>query len=305
MPEGDHDALQQSHPPLETPEVSDSLDAAPAVEEGVVTSDTEAQGSDAAQAEVVEKPEKVHPLEPKGERFQQIYARNKDNEAKYHAERERAARLEGELAALKAIQTTPKEPEAPPEPKYTWKQLQAAIDKGDITLADAMEYKERQFKRDAQQEAKRLADARATEDRKVSTVHAEHERFVKAVPEVRDQTSPEFAKVAQEFQYLVKTLGWDEKDPRTEVAALRQAFGDPDTYVERKKASAIPDKGRETMQEQAASSSASTKPKPKDPLDSLSPKQKEHYNHMLRRGVYKNWGEIRDELTFVPGQRKK
>src|SRR6185503_9622007 len=162
-------------------------------------------------------------------------ARSKDAEAKLQAERERAARLEGELQALKSIQATPKEPEAPKEPVYTWKQLQAAIDKGDISLGDAMEYRERQLKREAREEIKREAAARAAEDRKVSTVHVEHERFVKAVPEVRDQTSPEFAKVAQEFQYLVK-LGYDKDDPRTEVAALRQAFGDPDTYVERKKA---------------------------------------------------------------------
>jgi hypothetical protein len=50
---------------------------------------------------------------------------------------------------------------------------------------------------------------------------------------------------------------------------------------------------------------ASGKPKPseKDPLKDLSSSQRQHYQRMIDKGVYKGWAEVKEELAFVPPRR--
>src|SRR3990167_3498611 len=58
-------------------------------------------------AEPVAEPEKKHPLEPGGERFNQVYARAKTAEARMQEEREGRIRAETEAQVLREARSTP------------------------------------------------------------------------------------------------------------------------------------------------------------------------------------------------------
>lgn len=239
----------------------------------------------------------AHPLEPGGKRFNQVYARAKDAETKYHAERERAARLEGELDALRKQPATAAQPATPA--RYTGTQLQSFIDEGKITVGQALSYQEESLKL----EAARLVDAKVEEKlstaTRQSTVQREVSRYQEAIPDITVPGTEARQKLEREYAYLV-SMGYDAKDPKTEVLAARAAFGDPDLIKQRQAARTITT-GRDTMQDIAAN--GKPKPSEKDPLKDLSSSQRQHYQRMIDKGVYNGWAEVKEELAFVPPRR--
>lgn len=260
-------------------------DAAPDLDDAGET-DSHTAGADRA--------DEPAPLEPNGTRFKQVWARAKSAESKLHEEREARARVEGELSALKATPQTPVETKA--DPRLTWAQLQAGIEDGRISQAQAFDYRDETIKKEM--EAKfdtKLKQDRETRDRG-TTVHTELSQYRTLLPESVTPGTPERKKVEAAFLDLVQ-LGYDHMDPRTELLAARQAFGSVSLLKERQAAKSIPQE-RDTMQDIAAAG----KPKPdaKDPLKTISSDQRKHYQRMIDRGMYKGWSEVREELQFVP-----
>lgn len=280
------DDIRLDDPPQQTETVPEG-DAAQAAEPEVGTAqEAGAQGS-----------ENQHPLEPGGKRFNQVYARAKDAEARLQSERERAARLEGELEALKR---TPTEPKTATPPRYTAAQLQAMIDEGKATVGQVLAYQEETLKKELAAEVDKKVSETLSTHQRGSTVQTELNEYKTLVPEALQVGTPENQKVLKEFSYLVN-LGYDRNDPRTEVLAARAAFGAVDSLKNKLSAKAIPT-GRDTMQD----TTASGKPKPseKDPLKDLTARERQHYQHMIDRGVYSGWAEVKEELAFVPKARR-
>ena len=257
------------------------------------------KGSDTSSDQVVDqKVDDVvdtapHPLEPGGDRFKQVYARAKDAESKYFAERERAARLEGELEATKRQSAQTVETPA----RYTGSQLQGYIDEGKITVGQALAYQEDTLK----QELEKRVDAKVSEtlDRhqRQSTIQAEIGGYKQLVPDAIQPGSANNIKLMQEFTYLVG-LGYDKNDSRTEVMACRAAFGDVGVLKSKQQAQTIPT-GRDTMQD--ISQNGKPKPDMKDLLNDLTAIQRKHYQKLIDKGVYQGgWNEVREELAFVP-----
>ena len=240
--------------------------------------------------------QEAHPLEPGGERFKQVWARGKDAEYKLQQERERAARLEGELQALKATQQA-----KPAEPIYTMSQLQAFVDEGKISQAQALDYWAKQSEKEAERKAEAKFNALYESKTKTSTIQQELDKYKSAVPEILQAGTPEYLKMEREHTYLVN-MGYDATDPRTAVLAARTAFGDPASISQRKKAATIPGE-RPTMQDVQTTGSSGTKPAQNDPLKSLSPAQKAHYQKMIANGMYPNgWKVVAEELAWSPGR---
>lgn len=281
---------------LDDVRLDDSPPETATVPEGDVAETTQAEGGGAGAEAGAQGQESSHPLEPGGKRFNQVYARAKDAEARLQSERERAARLEGELEALKR---TPSKPETATPPRYTASQLQAMIDEGKATVGQVLAYQEETLKKElAATVEQKVAETLSTNQRG-STVQTELNEYKTLVPEALQVGTPENQKVLKEFSYLVN-LGYDRNDPRTEVLAARAAFGDTTSLKTKIAAKAIPT-GRDTMQD----TTASGKPKPseKDPLKDLTARERQHYQHMIDRGVYAGWAEVKEELAFVPKKR--
>ena len=264
---------------------------------GSTTPDEKSGVQDQPDVDAGTQDQNAHPLDPGGKRFNQVYARAKDAEGKYHAERERAARLEGELEALRKQPAATAQPVTPA--RYTGAQLQSYIDEGKITVGQALAYQEESLKL----EAARLVDQKVEEKlstvTRQSTVQREVSRYQEAIPDITVPGTEARQKLEGEFRYLV-SMGYDAKDPKTEVLAARAAFGDPDLIKQRQAARTITT-GRDTMQDIAAN--GKPKPSEKDPLKDITAAQRQHYQRMIDRGVYKGWAEVKEELAFVPPRR--
>lgn len=229
------------------------------------------------------------------DRFKQVYARSKEAERQLAEVREAKARLEGELEATRRVQQEQKA-STPPVPEYTWPQLQTAIDEGKITLSQAMEYREK-FTRDSlQREYEKKLEQVVHDKTRVDTVQQELGKYVAALPGLKQSGSDEQKRALQELNYL-GTLGYDIKDPRTEVIAVRAAFGDLDTIAKKAQIKHT-SQGRDTMQDIASSGKPSSAKA--DPITKLTSAQKTHYERMIARGQYpKGWDDVREELAWV------
>lgn len=237
-----------------------------------------------------------HPLEPGGKRFNQVYARAKDAEARLQSERERAARLEGELEALKRA---PTKPETATPPRYTASQLQAMIDEGKATVGQVLAYQEETLKKELAAEVDKKVSETLSTHQRGNTVQQEIQEYRSLVPEALQPGTPENQRLVREMNYLV-SLGHDGNDQRTALIAARAAFGDPESLKTKRAAKAIPT-GRDTMQD--TTSSGKPKSSEKDPLKDLTARERQHYQHMIDRGVYAGWAEVKEELAFVPKKR--
>lgn len=279
---------------LDEVRLDDPSPEAATVPEGNVAETTQDEGGGAGAETGAQGQESSHPLEPGGKRFNQVYARAKDAEARLQSERERAARLEGELEALKR---TPAKPEtATTPPRYTAAQLQAMLDEGKATVGQVFAYQEETLKQELQAQVEKKVSETLSTHQRGNTVQQEIQEYRSLVPEALQAGTPENQRLVREMNYLV-SLGHDGNDQRTALIAARAAFGDPESLKTKRAAKAIPT-GRDTMQD----TTASGKPKPseKDPLKDLTARQRQHYQHMIDRGVYAGWAEVKEELAFVP-----
>lgn len=258
--------------------------------------------ADTTSPPVVDDGDKPHPLEPEGERFKQVWARakaaeerEKRVEAELQREREERIRYEERLKAAEATTATTAKEKA-----YNWQQLEDFIANGQMTRAQANEYRETVLKQEAAAEAERRVAAQLTATRRVERIQTDLDKYKALIPNVITPGTPERERVSQEYRYMVDVLGMPNT-VATELAAARAAFGELSALERSKAAAASTRENREgTMDTTTAGSPASTK---EDPLKKLTPREHEHYTNMIKKGRYKDWGAVRDELSWERGKK--
>lgn len=294
MLEGDELDVQQSSP-------AESAAEAPATQpETEVAQAQPEQSSDQPETKVEDV--KPHPLDPEGDRFKQVWARAKAAEAKAaqveaeaRSEREERIRLEERLRAQV-------EARKQVEPEYSWDQLQAAVDAGTITFAKAMEIRETQLEK--RWESKRQAEQER--DRTLSSVSTEMTEYKKLVPNATVPGTEERQKIEREYGYLVQRLGQPQTKEQTlsyELAAARAAFGDLDTLKTKQSLSSKP-MGREAYMDTSSASKKPTETK-KDFRSSLSTREVQHYERLMRNGRYPGgWDDVKKEYDDYESYKK-
>lgn len=294
MLEGDELDVQQSSP-------AESAAEAPATQpETEVAHAQPEQPSDQPETKVEDV--KPHPLDPEGDRFKQVWARAKAAEAKAaqveaeaRSEREERIRLEERLRAQV-------EARKQVEPEYSWDQLQAAVDAGTITFAKAMEIRETQLEK--RWESKRQAEQER--DRTLSSVSTEMTEYKKLVPNATVPGTEERQKIEREYGYLVQRLGQPQTKEQTlsyELAAARAAFGDLDTLKTKQSLSSKP-MGREAYMDTSSASKKPTETK-KDFRSSLSTREVQHYERLMRNGRYPGgWDDVKKEYDDYESYKK-
>lgn len=286
------DAVEETHDDVQQSSQADDAQVTPPSGESGGEAEAQAGDQGSGQGDEQSRERKYIPKE----RFDQVYARTKDAEVKLQAEREQRARLEGELEALRR---TPPPQAAPPPPRYSAAQLQQMIDEGKATVGQVLAYQEETLRKELATTLDEKVQATLTATAKTSSLNQEMERYKAVVPEVIQEGTPERQKVTQEFSYLV-SLGYDARDPRTELMAVRAALGSVETIQAKRAAKTIPT-GRETMQDIQANGGA--KASEPDVLKKMTAAQRQHYQRMIDRNVYKGWDEVRDELKFASSYR--
>ncbi len=283
------DEVQQSSA-VEEPVQKPNENQSAATADAATTTSADEQSSDTAQKDAATH--ESHPLEPNGDRFKQVWARAKKAEeraaqveAEAQAEREARIRLEERLAA--------KEASVEAKPQYTWAQLQAAVDAGQIDMGKALEIRDQQLY-DRWQKDQEVRD-RTT--RVLADVSTEMTAYKQLVPNASVPGTEERKKVEREFGYLVQRLGKPatrEQELSMELAAARAAFGDLDTLRQKKTLASKPLEREGYME---TSSTQSRKPETKkDFKTTLTPREVQHYERLMRNGRYPGgWSDVEKE----------
>jgi hypothetical protein len=219
------------------------------------------------------------------ERFNEVYARAKREEAErkqlqeeLRREREERIRLE-ERQKVQVEQQTQKE--------LTWAELETHIAEGRCTRDQAQEYKEKM----TEQRLERKFKERYATETATNQILGEIRQYQSLVPDSMTPGSDSRQKYEKEYAYMTRTLGMPQ-GYATEVAALRAAFGDIETVKSRQtlreKQAVITSK--EPFQETHMSSTQTQKPT-KSWRESLPESEQEHWKKMIKHNVVKDWKE--------------
>jgi hypothetical protein len=220
---------------------------------------------------------------------------------KQHHDRELAA-FRAEFEAFKAGAATSEPQPKKEEPKrYTRAQLNAAVEARQITQDQADEAWASQVESDATERATRTALAAVDERQKKERVDTEIARYRELKPEIMEKGSETRQQIVEEYKSLV-AAGSPEGVP-TELAAIKSVLG-PLAKLEKAagaRREADPDQQSGGDGGRPAKKSGSGKL-----VDTLSPREKEHYEKGIKAGRYKDWTEVEAELKYAnPTLRQK
>lgn len=236
------------------------------------------------------KEAKKHPLEPGGDRFNQVWARSKKAEDEARSLREELQREREERIRLEERQRA--KDEQTQEKEMTWAELEAGIEQGRWSRDQAHEYKDKM----AERRLERKLQQKHQQESINSKFLTELEQYKAHIPDVMTSGSESRQKYERELGYMVRQLGMPDNFA-TQVAAARAAFGDLDTVKSRKVAKETVT-SKESFQETHTPSR--NKVDTKDFASTLQPHEKAHYEKMMRAGHYKDWKEVEDERNYKP-----
>lgn len=247
----------------------------------------------------------VHPLEPEGDRFKQVYARGKRAE-------ERANLLEAELAQERETRIRLEERERihqeqrskdPAQKPLEWSQLNPLIEQGQVTWAEAVAYREKALRDQIREESTRAVQSTLAEAAKTATVQAQLGRYVKALPQALNPQSEERAKLARNFNELVTVYG-QPRNEATELLAAKMTFGDIDTVEKSQQFSRS--RTSETFMDTGTGSAQGSDASNTDKVGAFAanlakkdPRRYEYYKRRMERGSYPGgWKDVQKELTW-------
>lgn len=243
--------------------------------------------------DVVEQPEGSGGEEPKTipkERFDQVWARSKKDEARVRElqsqlerEREERIRLE-ERAKIQQEQQNQKE--------YTWAELENFIAEGKLTRDQAQEYKDKQ----TEQRLERKFKAQHEQTSSNTEILNEIEQYKKHIPDVMEPGSESRQRYEQEYAYLVGKLKYPP-NYATQLAATRAAFGDLEKVKKVASSRQVVTSQEPFMETHAP---APQKPIVKSFKDTLPDYKVKHYERMIKSGVVKGWKEAEELENWKP-----
>ena len=211
------------------------------------------------------------------------------------------AEFDAQLQAFRAGADSqqPKREEAPK--RYTRKELNAAVEAGQISRDQADEVWDTQVRTEATEVAARTAREVVVGNATKERIDADLASYKRLKPEIMDKSSETRGKIVEEFTYLVG-IG-KPRDEATELAAIRAVLGP----LEKLERVARASRSEESHQESGGSGSGD-RPKGgggKGLVDKLDARAKEHYEKGIKQGRYKDWKEVEAELKYATPQRRQ
>ena len=240
--------------------------------------------------------QKVHPLQPGGARFEQIYAKGKQTERDLAATREQLAALEAKFNSLKAGGNTDTE-----NAEYTPAQLDEFVRQGRISQADATAHLLEIHDRKTEKRILEKIKGETSTATRLQTLQSGIGQYVKAVPAILVEGSEDRVRLDEEFDFLTSAEGLDPLKindttrTRIQLTALRTVYGPIDSLQARSTPQRV-----DTQQELPGGVRKTVVPNPDQALlNSLTKSEVVHYNKMFRAGRYPGgWKDVVAELKF-------
>lgn len=208
-------------------------------------------------------------------------------------QRAESAALREELAALKKPANLDQQPK-----RYTRQELNAAVGAGTITQEQADAQMDLQLREDAGAEARRVASATVSAAQREERIDRDIARYTAVAPEVLDDSHDTRTRIKTEFRALVE-LGDDPKALATQLKAIRAVLG-PIESLERARSGRT---GHDPHQEAGGGAGGAGRPAKKF-ADTLDSRTRDHYEHLIRQGVYANWAAVEEERKFAKAPRR-
>ena len=211
--------------------------------------------------------------------------------------------LKGKISRLEGmVEAGGKKPngDAPSEKIFTRAELDGLVAEGKITQEAADTYWRGQERKAITREVVkevRTEISQRERDEITGTALAEYRELV---PAAWEPGSKERGKVAKEYAALVK-IGFAE-DKATEVAAMRAAFGDPETIRE-SRATGRRGPGGTHVETGGGDKPGAGAGGDDGPPKGLDAKKVTYYQKQIDKGIYPDWKAVRTELAYKPPKR--
>ena len=206
-----------------------------------------------------------------------------EREKRQAAEQE-SAELRGRLSALEEGASR-----GTPETTFTRVQLDGAVADGRVTQDEADAIYKAQLKREITEEV----TAKVAETTTVNAVGLGIQQYKDALPNLEVRGSDEFAKVAQEFNWMRSNGQPDNLN--TELAAMRSVFG-PAEKLKADKGTRVLDTHQETGGGAQGDSGETKDSWPKD----MTPETKRFYDDQIRSGAVVDMAAAKEEWNYKP-----
>lgn len=193
-------------------------------------------------------------------------------------QRQAAAELRQQVAELRGRLDGMAKP-SEPKKTYTATELQARVDKGELTKAEANQILQRQNDDRIQQLVSESVTKAISGTKRTETVQSSLARYYSAIPALNDTSSQERQKAEREFARLTSDLEYDAKDPRTQLVAMQMAFGPIEALEASKETGGRGESHQETGSSGGSNGSSSW---PKD----MPAKNRTYYERQIAKGVY-------------------
>lgn len=184
--------------------------------------------------------------------------------------------------------------------RYTIAELNAAVRAEQITQGQADELYAKQTREDLKDEVTREVLSTVNSEARQERVGVDLSEYKRLAPEIMDEGSEVRAKVAEEFQYLVG-IG-QPRTLQTELAAIRAVLGP----LEKLRVARSARREEESHEETGGGGESRNSRKAKSLVDTLTAREKDYYDGMIKKGQYKDWKAVEAELQFArPETRRK
>ena len=214
------------------------------------------------------------------------------------AERKREAEVATLETRLRELEAQVKAKPADLPKQYTRAQLNAAVAAGEITQEQADAYLDSQVENRAQRVA--LETVSAVERKRL--VDSEVARYKAVAPEILDDTHDARKSIKVAFNGLVE-LGDDPRDVATQLKAIRSVLGPIDRLEKARSGTTQHAFHQETG---GGGGGGDQRPKTGKLAEQLNASAKAHYEDGIKKGRYKDWAAVEDELKYAsPAVRQR
>lgn len=194
-----------------------------------------------------------------------------------------------------------KPPKGDDEPKvYTRAELSAAVEAKQITVEQSDEIWATQIERRVTAKVTRDVLGSVDSDARQGRVAADLFTYKELAPEILEADSEVRQKIATEYRYLTGT--GLPANTTTELAAVRAVLGP----IEKLKVARSARDTREFHEESGGGGEGRNRGAPKTLVETLTAREKDYYDGMIKKGMYKDWKAVEAELAFSrPEIRRK
>jgi len=208
---------------------------------------------------------------------------------------EKTDTLQTEVDALKLKSASVEKPQ-----RFTRAQLRAGVEAGQLTQEQADETWDDQLREDIRKETATTVTESVSSSARSDRVNTDMNRYIAVEPEVLVEGSQIRSKVQAEFTYLTTELG-DPNELATQLKAMRAALGPIEALELAKSGTAL----RDTHKEAGGGEGVDDKSQKKEFKDTLTDRERNHYQRGVDSGLYKDWGAVEAEMKHAnPATRK-